>query len=204
MALLNGSRITIDVSRGRPRNHRSPLGLTSTLPVARQHPLPASTTNAHCAIAPPALTLVVCVVSAKPFRRSREGGNLASRPRVDDRQWVEMEGNGSELKVCRSLATRNEATTIETGPRWSARTSELRAKRGHGGPISSLHRRSKRGQTGPNGSRNQPPPIAPLSRGSVVPCEGGEPRIPVPYPSFQRRLESRADEGGAPAHLREE
>ena len=41
MALLNGSRITLRRLRGRPRNHRASHRLTSTLPVARQHPPPA-------------------------------------------------------------------------------------------------------------------------------------------------------------------
>ena len=41
-----------------------------------------------------------------PNRRSREGGQIPSPPgrrrRMRVRKWVEMEGNGSELKVCRS------------------------------------------------------------------------------------------------------
>ena len=36
-------------------------------------------------------------------------GNLASRPRVDDREWNEMEPNGTDLKVMPRLAVRDEA-----------------------------------------------------------------------------------------------
>ena len=37
-------------------------------------------TTAHCAIAAPALTLIICVIHTPATRRSREGGNLASLP----------------------------------------------------------------------------------------------------------------------------
>ena len=53
-------------------------------------------TTAHCAIVAPTLLLVTCVVSTKAFRRSREGGNLASLPHVDNRngtKWNETEQN---------------------------------------------------------------------------------------------------------------
>ena len=43
---------------------------------------PNPTTTAHCAIAAPAPTLVVCVIHAPSTRRPREGGNLASLPSV--------------------------------------------------------------------------------------------------------------------------
>ena len=52
------------------------------------------------------------------------------------------------------------------------RRSERSAKRGHRGPISSLPARSKRGQTGPNGSRNQPSPVVPVKTGTSHPCVG--------------------------------
>ena len=42
-------------------------------------------------------------------RRLREGGNLVSPARVDDGEWVDMEANGSELKVSPLLATPNPA-----------------------------------------------------------------------------------------------
>ena len=134
------------------------------------------------------------------FPRRRE-------PRIPSpRRRQAMGRNGRKWKRIKSLpllATRNEATTIETGPRWSARTSELRAKRGHGGPISSLHRRSKRGQTGPNGSRNQPSPIAPLREGPSFPAKAGNLASLSPTRHSSEGWNPGADEGGAPAHLRQ-
>ena len=98
----------------------------------------------------------------------RERARVRVRTIGNGTKWNKMEQNGTELKVCRSyallravprrgwllLATRNEATTIETGPLRPVVTSKRRAKRGHTGLISSLAARSKRGQPRPNGSRN--------------------------------------------------
>ena len=66
-------------------------------------------TDAHCTIDAPPRTLVVCVVAANPCRRSREGGNLASLSRVDDRECNQMQPNATELKVSLRLATPDEA-----------------------------------------------------------------------------------------------
>ena len=92
------------------------------------------------------------------MRRSREGGNLASRPRVDDRQWNETEQNGTELKVLPLLATPGEANQGHNQGRLAHRVRVSGGpKRGHSGLISSAQLGVNEGQTGPNRARVHPP-----------------------------------------------
>ena len=83
-------------------------------------------------------------------RRSRADGNLASRPRVDDRECNEMQPNATELKVMPRLATRDEANQGHNQGRVAHRA------RVSGGPGSPPSPRSnawlgrKSGQIGPN------------------------------------------------------
>ena len=74
-------------------------------------------TNAHCPVASPARTLVVCVVFTKPTVVLAMAGTSHPCPldRAGDRKWVEMEGNGTELKVLSLLATPDEAKRGQRG-----------------------------------------------------------------------------------------
>ena len=54
--------------------------------------------------------VVAYVVMTKAVRRSRADGNLTSPARADDKEWNEMEQNGTELKVSPLLGTPDEAT----------------------------------------------------------------------------------------------
>ena len=90
-------------------------------------------------------------------RGEKAGMGVKPRPQPTVRngtKWNEMEQNGTELKVLPLLATRNEANQGRLARRRSplplgVGQGEGCAKRGQGGPISSLAARSKQGQTGP-------------------------------------------------------
>ena len=95
-----------------------------------------------------------------------------------------MQPNATELKVSPLLPTPTRPTRATTRAGCPPRTSGRSAKRGHGGLISSLNRRSKRGQPRPNGSKESTLPPS-------LPCAGGNLASP-PVPPFQRRLEFQA------------
>ena len=75
--------------------------------------------------------------------RGEGGDEGAPRPRADDRQWNEMEQNGTELKVCRSWPLVMRPPQSKQGHAGPPRTSERSANQGHTGLIFSLSVRSK-------------------------------------------------------------
>ena len=112
-------------------------------------------------------------VDDKEWNEMEQNGNLASRPRVDDRECNEMQPNATDLKVSPRLATPDEANQ---GRNQSQLAQCLRVSGGPNEatvapfPASTVGvNEAKQGQMGPGIN----PPHRSPARGSVVPCEGG-------------------------------
>ena len=108
-------------------------------------------------------------------RRSLEGRNLASPGRADDKEWNEMEQNGTELKVSPLLGTPDEANQGHSQGRLAHRVRVGGGpKRGHTGLISIARlgvNEAKQGQMGPGFT---PPPVVPAKAGTSHPRLGAQ------------------------------